>query len=450
MLEDFARQLIILGNGFDLQCGLKSNYKDFFEYILENKYKRRLESTWNPNLNIIENFENYLEEIFNAFSTRNLFGDYDISEPFIPEMNTWYLIFLFEKINSNANWSDIEEMIKKYVFREDREYTFADILVNAVFTKLFYRKIDLKYVLEHENLEKFSYLIIYQLFYSKRESRSLEEFYSRSTVISKKAKAQALFYEESKLNNLFQNYIEEYYDKFKRIMINFLFSELRDLEFDFQQYILSQELNKKSEYGTNARKLFRTMAKDIESSKFNIYSFNYTQPWFDIDTPLQGLSKHFNVHGNLSGLENGECYTIFGIDKGNIDPNSLEYRFTKEYRTFELYMTTDFTSEENEEIFPSPQLIEAIKFYGHSLAEADYSYFQHLFDYYNLYNNNKLKLIFYYSEYEGGNPEKIRQEQLVSILRLLDKYGETLDNKFHGKNLSTHLIQTGRLKLVKI
>ncbi|MGT2947714.1 AbiH family protein [Streptococcus devriesei] len=449
MLEDFARQLIILGNGFDLQCGLKSSYKDFFEYILENKYKRRLESTWKPALNIIENFENYLEEIFNTFSTRNLFGDYDISEPFIPEMNTWYLIFLFEKINANANWSDIEEMIKKYVFQEDRECTFADILVNAVFTKLFYRKIDLKYVLEYKNLEKFSYLIIYQLFYSKRESRFLEEFYSLSTAISKKAEAQASFYEESKLNNLFQNYIEKYYDKFKRIMINFLFSELRDLEFDFQQYILSQELNKKSEYGTNARKLFRTMAKDIESSKFNIYSFNYTQPWFDIDTPLQGLSKHFNVHGNFSGERNGKCYCIFGVDHVGIDPNSLEYRFTKAYRTFELYMSTDYATD-NDEIFPHPEVIETIKCYGHSLAEADYSYFQHLFDYYDLYNNNKLKLIFYYSDYDGGNPEIIKQTHMTNILRLLDRYGETLDNKFHGKNLSTHLIQTSRLKLIKI
>ena len=25
------KQLIVLGNGFDLECGLKSSYKDFFE-----------------------------------------------------------------------------------------------------------------------------------------------------------------------------------------------------------------------------------------------------------------------------------------------------------------------------------------------------------------------------------------------------------------------------------
>lgn len=29
-----TKQLIILGNGFDLACGLKSSYSDFFKYIL--------------------------------------------------------------------------------------------------------------------------------------------------------------------------------------------------------------------------------------------------------------------------------------------------------------------------------------------------------------------------------------------------------------------------------
>lgn len=43
------------------------------------------------------------------------------------------------------------------------------------------------------------------------------------------------------------------------------------------------------------------------------------------------------------------------------------------------------------------QMLE-IKFYRHSLSEADYSYFQSIFDYYNLYENNKVSLIFYYSK----------------------------------------------------
>ena len=36
---EFFEQLIILGNGFDLACGLKSSYSDFFNYIFKNNYK---------------------------------------------------------------------------------------------------------------------------------------------------------------------------------------------------------------------------------------------------------------------------------------------------------------------------------------------------------------------------------------------------------------------------
>lgn len=33
------KQLLILGNGFDLSCGLKSTYNDFFEWRLNNLFK---------------------------------------------------------------------------------------------------------------------------------------------------------------------------------------------------------------------------------------------------------------------------------------------------------------------------------------------------------------------------------------------------------------------------
>ncbi|MCP9190554.1 bacteriophage abortive infection AbiH family protein [Streptococcus agalactiae] len=35
--EETYKQLIILGNGFDLACGLKSSYLAFFEYIFQKR-----------------------------------------------------------------------------------------------------------------------------------------------------------------------------------------------------------------------------------------------------------------------------------------------------------------------------------------------------------------------------------------------------------------------------
>ena len=66
---------------------------------------------------------------------------------------------------------------------------------------------------------------------------------------------------------------------------------------------------------------------------------------------------------------------------------------------------------------------------------------------YDLYNSN-IKLIFYYSKIEGRTVEEVRQEQYRNITKLIEQYGETLDNKAHGRNLLTRLIQTGRLKIV--
>ena len=82
-----------------------------------------------------------------------------------------------------------------------------------------------------------------------------------------------------------------------------------------------------------------------------------------------------------------------------------------------------------------------IKFYGHSLSEADYSYFQSIFDYYDLYGNNNVSLIFYYSNEFEQNDE---------IYRLINSYGRTLMNQEQGKNLIHNLLLENRLKIVEV
>ena len=64
------KQLIVLGNGFDLACGLKSTYYDFFDYI----YGQKIVNNTSPN-------------------------------------NFWYEIFKNYKQDTIENWADIEEQI---------------------------------------------------------------------------------------------------------------------------------------------------------------------------------------------------------------------------------------------------------------------------------------------------------------------------------------------------
>ena len=40
--ENSMQQLLILGNGFDLACGLNSTYKAFFDHILKQKKQKQL------------------------------------------------------------------------------------------------------------------------------------------------------------------------------------------------------------------------------------------------------------------------------------------------------------------------------------------------------------------------------------------------------------------------
>lgn len=80
--------LLVLGNGFDLQCELKSSYYDFLIYVLRNNNSNKeIEGT-----KLLENYMNYIEYslgVYNQYYKRN---------PEIEELNIWYLIFLYKKI----------------------------------------------------------------------------------------------------------------------------------------------------------------------------------------------------------------------------------------------------------------------------------------------------------------------------------------------------------------
>ena len=94
---------------------------------------------------------------------------------------------------------------------------------------------------------------------------------------------------------------------------------------------------------------------------------------------------------------------------------------------------------------------DVIKFYGHSLCESDYSYFQAIFDGVDLYaGSTKLIFLFKPATRPDGIEEPVAaaEKRLSdSVTKLLAKYGETMDNKYHGKNLMHTLLLEGRLSI---
>ena len=87
-----------------------------------------------------------------------------------------------------------------------------------------------------------------------------------------------------------------------------------------------------------------------------------------------------------------------------------------------------------------------IKFYGHSLNEADYSYFQSIFDSYGLYDKQNILLEFYYTPHKDG----IKSEVIDSVYKLINKYGSTLYNEDQRKNLMHKLILEKRVTIKEI
>lgn len=131
--------------------------------------------------------------------------------------------------------------------------------------------------------------------------------------------------------------------------------------------------------------------------------------------------------------------------------NELALPFTKTYRIalMEPRLTTSLVYSGLANGFTEGTSL--IKFYGHSLGPADYSYFQSLFDSIDLYRG-QTKLIFYYKSSSDEDPlhggEDLAKVKMVrKVSNLLNAYGHTLDNEDHGKNLMHKLLLEGRLSI---
>ena len=226
-----------------------------------------------------------------------------------------------------------------------------------------------------------------------------------------------------------------YYQEKLDIVVKWLMSDLIRFEKNFTDYLndFIEHKNNKEIYYSNAKKLLEKIAPNNNS--VSIISFNYPLP-FEKDELLNTK----NVHGTLK-----HDNVIFGIDekskseKGetiHLDHNDPKYIFTKTFRALGIE-----TSKK-----PSlPKSINHIKFFGHSLADADYSYFQSIFDYYDIYNSNCI-LHFCYTPFQHGEFESKK----LDAYKLIKSYGNTLDNKDKGKNLLHKLMLEGRIEVESI
>lgn len=396
------KKLIILGNGFDLASGLKSSYYDFFADRISPDILNYLKHA-------LEYFETnmfrkgtYFSALFDSekYKRSKTYArvEHKIGVPnahdkpiydLLPASNLtfWDLVFFYSNTNKNVENYEWQDIEKKM----------------------------LEFLYNPEGLENIPNIKSMQ-YYFRHVSND-------QNIASQLCLHLACFLPEREKTYTADNFIEYLYD------------ELRLFEKSFANYIckVSDET-----YQRNAEKnICRITQKSLPACKDQIFSFNYTDPF-----SVHGLNI-VNVHGKAE-LDS----ILFGIDidQDKVNPESESFRFTK---TFRQMTETKLAKTYQDNILPSKNDIKEIIFFGHSLSKFDYSYFQTIFDYYDLYNSS-VKLIFYYELYGSNTSELMELDLANKISKMLYSYSPSIDNPKKGQNLTHKLLLEKRLFIEKL
>ena len=218
----------------------------------------------------------------------------------------------------------------------------------------------------------------------------------------------------------------------------FVNKELYDFEIMLRDYIKKEEW-RETQFALNKDYLFKKITRGSECS---VMTFNYTAPLLNDG----GMLVNY-VHGSV------RTEAIVGIDILDLDAIHSYQRkngivsdkttFTKTRKKL-AHVAID---EKNINLFEKS--VNRIVFYGHSLGEQDYSYFQSLFDFYDIYSSDMI-LEFCYSEYKANSNAYEVDKQTTRVFNLINKYGSTLNNKDHGKNLLHKMLLENRIVFRKI
>jgi len=438
-------KIVIIGNGFDLANGLPTSFKDYFIYKtapLENLFNNiisflndlKIPSLLKENVELYKSFQYANAKILpvdmdNADKSvlynkiKIIFGDFKTIKLSFWDLFFWYLIRI-ENTSQDLSWFNVETIINDFIFNKNSS-----------------QKVNIK------NLDN----------YIRKDIINMQEFRlpNTKTYIKKEYLDDILnTYEfKDKLLILFGEVLKIKGSDSNFSIHDILLSELCELEESFRCYItlimdhITPSKTNKSIYRDN----FLELINNKSSNRFfYLLNFNYSCISSSLNTEAQvsqatgsviiqrGKIKYnvieVNVHGNFNRI------AIFGVDQSKVPADDPGYIFTKTYRKI--------SNQEKLISFSLPHIkdIDEIVFFGHSLSVADYSYFQSIFDYYDIYHSN-IKLTFKYSLYEGKPPELIKKECYDSIIKLIRSYGETMDNVNHGNNLVHKLLLENRLEV---
>ena len=453
-------KIIVLGNGFDLATNLPTSYKDFFKYshnVHEDDFKVYTDFLENKNPTEHRAFRNNTMYSLGMKETKQyaseeikqLFEDIvkRVEEEVSNALSVWDIFFLknFENKKEDVNWHFVEEKIKNEIVKKSDKRNNK-----RIFQFLRNCNPDKTEEIETETGVEGRRVVVPRFYKdylgSKTDNANPVHGNSYSNEDEKSYRDDVL-YKLDKTEFFIFLLIKKRYAKKLMNFYQILLEELILFEKSFAAYI--ELLTKKTILRGSGQTTYRNnllKLSDKSEDKYYLINFNYTEfsskrekAKFEIKrSPRKIKVIQQNVHGVYYDK------VIFGIDQSSIEASSDEYMFTKTFRKMDYY--------ENFENIPLPNKedVSEIIFYGHSLAEADYSYFQSIFDYYSIYDSD-VTINFSYSVYgDTSDHWKIKQRKLQDSVKVVEKYSQTLANKDRGKNLMHKLLLENRLKFKKI
>lgn len=397
--QNTSHQLIVIGNGFDMACGLKSGFLDFFE----------------PRMGSLR-------------ECRELEGELRFEKMAECGLTAWDIVLsasypgFVEK--GRVDWCDVESAIEHVVRPGDRDnegIPRPNLDVRTIQDAVAAIRETIPGTKEEERRKRGFGAIGAMSF--------LGEFDPNPPARENEELARYLLWRYADEDDWSQNTI-----------LKLLLVEIGLLEGGFDMHLTEVVRDYKS-YASCSASLQRDLVaseeqlfEGAEDVKTTVLSFNYTDPG-EISLRNRAVDEMVHVHGRL-----GEGVVI-GIDGTDCMDGPDVLRYTKTYRL----LGAKGSRPSSPVAYPPSALLGgtetvAIKFCGHSLAKADYAYFQSMFDMVDLYGGT-VTLCFYYSDYCSEEEERTYGR----VAKLLASYGKTMDNKDHGKNLIHKLLLENRL-----
>lgn len=447
------KSLLVIGNGFDLSCGLRSNYLSFLTSILSSKINSKESEVIEK---IKQGLRNYIEkrQYYSFYSRQQLITNHN---SFILDLNIWYLLFVYKDMIHDINWYLIEDQIASELLGDHNNlnivkkigYTLLDIYIEEEGYVYYRTENDI-----HENeklIGKIYELLSYCLLHKNLSSLDCN---NKAVFEELRETVQSLGDEYRGFSSQDKTNSSPYFEMFKQKITSVLFplvarvllAELNEIEGDFRNYLKECINASKISYTENAESYFRNILAHVNVDRvysdmvdFNILSFNYTTPWENaISKVFEKVFDSINIHGQTSNDDG----IIFGIDDEKIAPTQNEFIFSKVARTLDLITLSNHRKNFEDLLSTS---IENVVFYGHSLSIADYGYFRMIFDKY--VENSEVKFYFTFRMYEGTTEDKERKKLVKSISELFGKY--SID-KEKNTDIFKNLIQNQRIKIISI